>query len=83
MNKKLTVLAVGMLIASTAVLVSAKFSKGNIGDVAASEVESLTNCEKVDHVAEDGHCVKDKFNAYFCADLVGIGFVADCVMGYK
>lgn len=48
MNKKLTVLAVGMLIASTAVLVSAKLSKENMGDVAVSEVESLTSCEKVE-----------------------------------
>ena len=32
-----------------------------------SEVESLTNCEAIDTYANDGHCVHNSQNIYFCA----------------
>lgn len=77
----LIILGVIAVSAIAAIGLNMNASNKDCADIALNDVESLTNCERVDGMKDNGHCVSNDRYVYFCADLVDIGFNADCRMG--
>lgn len=50
----------------TMVLRETNAENRSVSDFVLTEVEVLANCESIDGYSNDGHCVHDDVNNYFC-----------------
>ena len=69
MKKTTIVGAFFALLTVGAVIGSQKGIDSQMANTLLSEVEALTNCEAIDTYVNDGHCVHNSQNIYFCATL--------------